>query len=360
MAGVLSAEEKRDWDDNELAAFLRTYDTIRDDYIQSLRTKTGCDDLCDWVGNMMDYNSRGGKNVRGLTVVVTFRHLAPPHLVTEENLELARILGWLIELSNYTFMLADDIMDKSEMRRGKICWYLLPNVGFNAINDAFILEQILYEVIDRYFIDHPGYNKIYQYIHATLRHTYYGQALDALTTPPGGRPNMSKLNMERFSKITYYKTTYYTFVAPIGLGMLLAGITDPQVELAIQPILITMGDWIQAQNDYLDCYGDVSVVGKEGTDIEEGKCSWFVIVALDLANDQQRHLLIEHYGRPEKQSIAIVKKVYADLNMMERFLKYESDTYEQMLRKTRETCDKLKISPRFLISLIKRLYRRAK
>ena len=51
-------------------------------------------------------------------------------------------------------------------------------------------------------------------------HTAVGQSLDLLTSmAKDGRPDLDSYDMNRYNHIVKYKTAYYSFALPVGLGM---------------------------------------------------------------------------------------------------------------------------------------------
>ena len=52
-----------------------------------------------------------------------------------------------------------------------------------------------------------------------------------------------------------------------------------------------MGHLYKVQDDYLDCFGDTALFGKIGTDIQDRKCSWLIVKALENADSSQRKVL---------------------------------------------------------------------
>lgn len=112
--------------------------------------------------------------------------------------------------------------------------------------------------------------------------------------------------------------------------MYLSNINDIKLHLCAETILLQIGHLFQVQDDYLDCFGDPNTTGKIGTDIEDGKCSWLVVNALKLANDEQKEEIVQNYGDKSPSSVSKIKLIYEQLDMENYFHNYETSKYKQI------------------------------
>jgi len=62
-------------------------------------------------------------------------------------------------------LVTDDIMDASIIRRGQPCWYHVEGVGLKAVNDAFILEGAIFQMIRKNFRNEPFYIDLVDLMH---------------------------------------------------------------------------------------------------------------------------------------------------------------------------------------------------
>lgn len=217
--------------------------------------------------------------------------------LTEENIRLAQILGWCVEMLQAKFLMVDDIMDNSETRRGRECWYKFEDVGLGAINDGMMLENGIYLLLKKYFGDKDFYHNIVELFHEITFITTVGQLLDLKMACS----DVTTFEMEIYNKIVANKTSHYSFYLPVALAMQLAGFTDPEMFCRSKAILLEIGNFFQAQDDFIDCYGDPTVTGKIGTDIQDGKCSWLAVKAMEKASDQQKQIMKDFYGQNGKK-----------------------------------------------------------
>jgi len=109
----------------------------------------------------------GGKANRGRSVLDTTSALLGRPLTDEEYFRSA-ILRWCTELPQAALLVADDIMDSSQTRRGNTCWYLMPNVGMTAMNDAFMLVYSIFILLRKYFSGDKSYTNILELFHEVM------------------------------------------------------------------------------------------------------------------------------------------------------------------------------------------------
>ncbi|XP_054904187.1 farnesyl pyrophosphate synthase isoform X2 [Poeciliopsis prolifica] len=306
---------------------------------------------------VLDYNVPGGKKNRGLSVIGSLRELLPPSQLSQDAVQKALTVGWCIEMLQAFFLMADDIMDASVTRRGQPCWYKRNGIGLDAINDSFLVEASIYRLLRRQCRGEPYYVHLLELFNESTFQTELGQALDLMTAPPG-HIDLNRFTMERYKAIVKYKTAFYSFYLPVASAMYMAGIDSEEEHNNAKQILLEMGEFFQIQDDYLDCYGDPAVTGKIGTDIQDNKCSWLVVKALEVMTPEQRSVLEACYGRKDEASVAKVKEVYNALLMPKLYHTYEEESYQRLQKLIARHAPNLPHS--IFLNFAKKIYKRNK
>ncbi|CCE63424.1 hypothetical protein TPHA_0E03340 [Tetrapisispora phaffii CBS 4417] len=315
-----------------------------------------------WFEKNLNYNTPGGKLNRGLSVVDTYailKNYKSVNDLSKDEYRKVAVLGWCIELLQAYFLVADDMMDKSITRRGQPCWYKVKDVGEIAINDAFMLEAAIYELLKKYFKGQSYYIDLIELFHEVTFQTEMGQLLDLITAPED-KVDLSKFSLAKHSFIVIFKTAYYSFYLPVALAMYMAGITDAKDLKQAQDVLIPLGEYFQIQDDYLDCFGTPEQIGKIGTDIQDNKCSWIINKALELATPEQRKVLDENYGRKDSVMEARCKKIFVDMKLDEHYHEYEEKVATELKAKIAKIDESRGFKGEVLTAFLNKVYKRSK
>ncbi|XP_019193954.1 PREDICTED: farnesyl pyrophosphate synthase 1-like [Ipomoea nil] len=311
------------------AKFLEVYSTLKSELLNDPAFEW-TDDSRQWVERMLDYNVPGGKLNRGLSVIDSYKLLKEGEELTDDEIFLTSALGWCIEWLQAYFLVLDDIMDGSHTRRGQPCWFRQPKIGLIAANDAILLRNHIARILKNHFKGKPYYVDLLDLFNEVEFQTASGQMIDLITTLVGEK-DLSKYSLSLHRRIVEYKTAYYSFYLPVACALLMAG-EDLEKHVGVKDILVDMGIYFQVQDDYLDCFADPKVLGKIGTDIEDFKCSWLVVKALELCNEEQKKTLYENYGKEDSACVAKIKVLYNEIKLEDVFAEYESKSYERIVR----------------------------
>ncbi|CAH8540100.1 unnamed protein product [Heterobilharzia americana] len=341
--------------------------------------------------NVTSYNLSSGKRIRGTLVVLSFMVFSKERNNCEKKLSFAYFMGWCIELLHAGFLILDDIIDNSTLRRGQPCWYCTQldlDRGLIGINDGLhLILSSKYLIHSIFTQNHDASNsslwkdknnvylKLCKLFDEVSYNTCSGQCLDILSSNPKNQCMcdekhdreefdhfLRNYSVDVFEAITHWKTGFYTFYLPVACGMILAEVDADNILEDVQHILLQMGKYFQAQDDFLDCFGDSKITGKMGTDIAEGKCSWLIVEALKYLSNDQCKILQENYGKPDPESQKIVRNLYSAIKLPEKFRLYEENAKAEIMTSIQEFVypDNSSYDPRELfIFIVDLLFQRA-
>jgi len=253
-----------------------------------------------------EFLDRGGKRWRPALFLLVCEALGAD---SKDLLDFAVIP----EIIHNGTLIADDIEDQSDLRRGKPCTYRLfgLDIAINLSNVTFFLPMLTLAV-NKKKISPEKASRLYEIYVEEMVNVSLGQAIDiawhrGLTSP-------YEISEQQYLQMCAYKTGTLARMAA-KMACVLADADEKIVE-KIGRFAESLGVAFQIQDDILDLIGEEFAKGKGGLgkDITEGKQTLIVIHTLQNACFSDKKKLIEileaHTEDEEKkkEAIEIIKK----------------------------------------------------
>lgn len=234
---------------------------------------------------LWEFLDRGGKRWRPTLFLLVYEALGGD---PKKALDFAIIP----EVIHNGTLIADDIEDSSEMRRGKPCTYKIFGVDI-AINLSQAMYFLPLIVLSEKAAEIPAdrARRMYEIYVQEMINLSFGQAIDIAWHK--GLIQAEKLTEEHYLQMCAYKTGT---LARMGAKMaaVLAGAENEVVE-KIGRFAESIGVAFQIQDDILDIIGEEFAKGKGGLgmDITEGKLTLIVIHTLRKASQEDKEELLK-------------------------------------------------------------------
>lgn len=262
---------------------------------------------------LQGYTLGAGKRIRGLLAAAGYDAVSGTELGTP-----GIQLGVALELIQSYLLIVDDVMDRSDLRRGEPTLHEVyaqdastsrHEADMLAVNVGLLAQHFANLAVLDIAADPVVIRTVLQVLHHNTMVTGFGQ-LDDLYHKPG-----RKLQEADVLRQYTHKSSYYTFVSPLQLGQVLAGKNDDASQKACINFGVPAGIAFQLHDDILGIFGDTENSGKSNLDdIREGKYTLLMHYALEHADDAQRAILKDALGNSEvdAQALENIRKILMD------------------------------------------------
>jgi geranylgeranyl diphosphate synthase type II len=243
--------------------------------------------------------SLGGKRIRPALVLLGCD-------LYSAGVESAVMPALAIELFHNFTLVHDDIMDKSELRRGS------PAVHVKYDENVAILSgDVMSIMASRLMNQAPGVilNTVHDIFTRTAMQVCEGQQIDMNFEKRVTVSEQEYLNMIELK-------TAVLIAASLKIGAILGGASQKDAE-DLYEFGRNLGIAFQLQDDLLDAYGKAEITGKKvGTDIVDNKKTYLMIQAMEHASPSQREELTGWSGKKGSWNEEKIKAVMAIFNAL--------------------------------------------
>ena len=269
--------------------------------------------IMDMVIAQAAASSEGGKRLRALLMMDAYAIMEPlaaggPRTAQTQRAQDSAVLdlACAIEVFQTAALVHDDIIDDSDMRRGKpsahraLATRTNESIGMGlGLMLGDLLATACIAIMEASAAALPHAQDVRTAFIAMHHDVEIGQVLDlAIERMPLDDPDALR---GASSEVFRWKTASYTTIAPLHLAFLSAGMDQTPAERHAEAIGLPLGVAFQLADDLLDVVGSSSATGKPvGGDIREGKRTVLLADALAAASDADAARLRALYAAPSR------------------------------------------------------------
>jgi geranylgeranyl diphosphate synthase type I len=318
---------------NQFGGFFNQYISAKTDALKDVEV------LGEETGRLLkNFILDGGKRIRAAFTYYGYRAAGG------EGGESISFASAAIEILHNFFLIHDDIVDKSDLRRGSPTIHarykqiykskgLISNFNNReidlpasmAIINGDICCALAYEALVESGFQPDRILQVLKIMYEIVKSTAVGELLDIV------KATSKKAVEEEVLKIHYLKTAKYTVEGPLRIGAILHGTTRDVLE-SLSGYAIPVGTAFQIHDDMLGIFGTEEQVGKSvGSDIREGKQTLLTVKALENASPSQRKRLEYFIGNPDITGADMeeIKRIIKDTGALDYSQKKEISLSEE-------------------------------
>jgi geranylgeranyl diphosphate synthase type II len=210
-----------------------------------------------------------------------------------------------VELFHNFTLIHDDIMDKAPLRRG------MPTVHTKYGLTTGILSGDVMGIFAYKWLGTSSPQYLPQIINAfntTAIQVCEGQQWDM------DFEQMEQVAVDDYIHMITLKTSVLLAVS-LQMGAIVSGASEADAQ-HLYEFGKHLGIAFQLQDDYLDTFGDEAMIGKKpGGDIRSHKKTYLLLKALELADDNQKKVLLQQDNSNDEARVAEVTTLYKTLQV---------------------------------------------
>jgi geranylgeranyl diphosphate synthase type I len=293
--------------------------------------------------SIKEFISRDGKRVRPILFCIGYLGFAKKEAPGLYRSALS------LELLHDFMLVHDDIIDKSDLRRGKPSMHALlvkyfrntKNIKFNGQDMAIIVGDVMYAMALDAFLavkEKPSRKEeaLRKLISAAL-YTGSGEFIELLL---GIKP-IEEISKNDIYKIYDYKTANYTFASPLTIGALLAGASKKQVKKLFDYGMY-LGRAFQIKDDIIGTFSENTEIGKSNlTDIAEAKRTILIWYAYNHTDKKRKEIIGRVFSgeKTGKKELLIIRKIISESGSLE----FAKDEIKKLVKRSTISINSLKM-----------------